>query len=108
MEKITDVVYDNYQGRCEFCGEPIAKSSAIYHHLQNRCDKGPTSVENLCPRHVDCENYCHYHYNHGNPSEGLVNNHYYKEHKSKQTKKRRHNRKVRNTNRYQKSRRYAS
>ena len=83
MEKVTDLVYIKYNGKCQFCGLEVAKSAVIYHHIKNRSQKGPNTVENLCPRHPDCENFCHHYFKHGNPSEGESSQHFHKPKKQK-------------------------
>lgn len=108
MLKVTDVVYEQFGGRCEYCGEPVSRSGAVFHHVINRCLNGASSVDNLVPRHPNCENDAHYFFRWGNVQDGEINSDYYQSMKRrKNTRKRKHHAKIRATNRYQRNRRYA-
>jgi hypothetical protein len=57
-------------GLCEYCHEPLT-GVVVRHHLRNRADGGTNADWNLVPRHKRCEEYCHRHFRHGNPAEGV-------------------------------------
>jgi len=54
---------------CEYCGLPLS-GVVIKHHVKNRSMGGSNDPSNLVKRHKKCEEYCHRHFVHGNPSEG--------------------------------------
>ena len=64
-------VLKKYHNICQYCGEPIRSGSeAICHHYINRKFNGPSTIDNLLPRHKVCEKRAHNIYVNGNPEEG--------------------------------------
>jgi 5-methylcytosine-specific restriction endonuclease McrA len=64
---IREQVVSRQNGRCSICGEPISIRNCVLHHRRNRCNHGPSTVDNLEARCQKDERWAHANFPFGNP-----------------------------------------
>ena len=73
----TFLSWENAKGTCQVCGKHIyllavGDERLVGHHILNRAQNGPNTVENNAPRHFSCEFLAHQLETHGNPKSTQV------------------------------------